>query len=253
MPSSKIALLTPNGPNGKLERRGPRMDRQESREIPVQNGYRSIDDPGYGVVMSVFDSTPCTSKMLPFFQHEFMMVLDGSVTIIEPDGRETTVSAGGCFIFPRGCVRQWKQTEYFRKYAVGFNDALWQESTNPAALRWVLIDPNGPLEASGGPPAGSLLGPTPVQHERRWFADPTGQMTVRVWDTTACHRKRSTTQAHEWTHVLDGSVTLTDEAGMAHHFKKGDTFVVARGTVHDWRCPGYFRAIHCAFQPKAVS
>ena len=53
----------------------------------------------------------------------------------------------------------------------------------------------------------------PVQHERRWFADPTGQMTVRVWDTTACHREPSTAQAYEWTHVLDGSVTLTDEAG----------------------------------------
>jgi hypothetical protein len=68
MLSSKIALLTPDGPNGKLERRGPaRMDRQKGREVPVQNGYRSIDDPGYGVVMSVWDSTPCTSKMLPFF------------------------------------------------------------------------------------------------------------------------------------------------------------------------------------------
>ena len=159
MPSSKIALLTPNGPNAKLERRGPRMDRQEIREVPVQNGYRWINDPGDGVVMSVFDSTPCTSKMLPFFQHEFMMVLDGSVTIVEPDGRETTVSAGGCFISPRGRLRQWKQAEYFRKYAVGFNDASWQEPANPVALQWVLVDPNGPLEASGGPPAVSLLGP----------------------------------------------------------------------------------------------
>lgn len=181
MPSNNIALLTPDGSNGKLERRGPpQMDRLESHEVPVQNGYRWVDDTEYGVVMSAWDSTPSTSKMLPFFQHEFMMVLDGSVTVVEPDGRETTVRAGGCFVFPRGCVRQWKQTEYFRKYAVGFNDASWQVPADPGALRWVLIDLNGPLEATGHPPAGWLLGPTPIQHERRWFTDPTGQMTVRV-------------------------------------------------------------------------
>ena len=160
-------------------------------------------------------------------------------------------AAASCF---RGVsVRQWKQTEYFRKFAVGFNDASWEEPTDPAALRWVLIDPDRALEAASGPAAGSLLDPTPVQHERRWFADPTGQMTVRVWDTTACHCKPGTALAHEWTHVLDGSVTLTDDAGVAHHFKKGDTFVVARGTVHDWQCPGYFRAINCAFRPKAAA
>ena len=120
MPSSNIALLTPDGPNGKLERCGrPRMDRLESREVPIQNGYRWIDDTEYGVVMSAWNSTPATSEMLPFFQHELMLVVDGSVTIIEPDGRETTVRAGGCFVFPQGCVRQWKQTtEYFRKFAV---------------------------------------------------------------------------------------------------------------------------------------
>ena len=254
MPSSNIALLTPDGPNGKLERRGPPdMHRQESREVPVQNGYRWINDTEHGVVMSVWDSTPATSQMLPFFQHELMLVVDGSVTIVEPNGCETTVRADGCFVFPRGCVRQWKQTEYFRKFAVGFNDASWEEAADPAALQWVLIDPDGLLEAVAEPPAGSLLGPTPIQHERWWFADPTGQMTVRVWDTTACHRKPSATQAHEWTHVLDGSVMLTDDAGIAHHFKKGDTFVVARGTVHDWQCPSYFRAIHCAFRPKAAA
>jgi uncharacterized cupin superfamily protein len=252
MPSSKIALLTPDGPNGKLERREPTMDRLESREVPTQNGYRWIHDAEHGVAVATWDSTPNTSKMLPFFQHELMWVRDGSVTIVEPDGRETTVRAGGCFVFPRGCVRQWKQTEYFRKFAMGFNDASWKEPADPASLRWVLIDPDGALEPASGPAADSLLGPPPIQHERRWFVDPTGQMTVRVWDTTACHCKTGTAEAHEWTHVLAGTVTLIDHARMAHHFNQGDTFVVARGAVHDWQCPGYFRAIHCAFQPKAT-
>ena len=59
MLSSNIALLTPDGPNGKLELRAPaRLDRLESREIPVQNGYRWIDDTEHGVAMTAWDFDP---------------------------------------------------------------------------------------------------------------------------------------------------------------------------------------------------
>src|SRR5208282_1264596 len=100
----------------------------------------------------------------------------------------------------------WKQAEYFRKYAVGFRDASWQQPADPATLRCIRLDPNGPLDATAGPPAEALLGSAPIQHEHRWFSDPTGQLTVRVWDTTACHCKPKAALAHEWTHILEGSV-----------------------------------------------
>lgn len=83
-------------------------------------------------------------------------------------------------MFPQSCVRQWKQTEYFRKFAVGFRDALWQEPADPVDLRVVRLDLNGPLAESAGPPAETLLSPPPIQRERQWFADPTRQMTVRL-------------------------------------------------------------------------
>ena len=67
MPSSNIALLTPDGPNGKLERCGPpRMDRLESCEVPIQNGYRWIDDTEYGVVMSAWIRPPPHRKCFHF-------------------------------------------------------------------------------------------------------------------------------------------------------------------------------------------
>jgi uncharacterized cupin superfamily protein len=254
MLATTIALLEPNGPQGKLERRASTPpEKLEGGEPPIHNGYRWIDDTEHGISMSVWDSTPFTTKTLPFFQHEFMTVLDGSVTVVEPGDQESTFRAGDCFIFPRGCVRQWRQTEYFRKFAVGFRDSSWQEPADPAALRVVRLDLNGPLEATAGPPPVTLLSPRPTQHEHQWFADPTRQMTVSVWDTTACHCKPRAAQAHEWMHVLAGSVTLTDAAGVIYHFKKGDTFVVSLGTVYGWQCPGYFRAIRCAFQPCAAA
>lgn len=254
MLAATIVLLRPDGPQGKLERReSTPADRLESGEPPIHHGYQWIDDIEHGISMSVWDSTPFTTKTLPFFQHEFMMVLDGSVPVVEPGDRESTFQTGDCFIFPRGCVRQWKQTEYFRKFAVGFRDSSWREPSDPADLRVVQLHPNGPLAENAGPPAEILLSLPPTQHEHLWFADPTGQMTVSVWDTTACHCKPRTAQAHEWTHVLAGSITLTDAAGFIFHFKRGDTFVVSLGTIYGWQCAGYFRAVRCAFQPRALA
>ena len=50
-----------------------------------------------------------------------------------------------------------------------------------------------------------------------------------------------------------GSITLTDAAGFIFHFKRGDTFVVSLGTIYGWQCAGYFRAVRCAFQPRALA
>jgi uncharacterized protein len=54
-------------------------------------------------------------------------------------------------------------------------------------------------------------------------------------------------------HILEGSVTLTDGAGMAHRFHAGDTFFVPMGTACDWECTQDLRKIYCIFQPKAVA
>jgi uncharacterized cupin superfamily protein len=257
MPPGNISLLTPDGPHGTLERRpnGPR-DVFESGESPLVRGYRWIDDPERGMFMSTWDATPSTPyvlKPLSFPNHELMLVIDGSVTIVEPGNRETTFRAGDCFIFPQGCVLQWKLNEYFRKYAVGFKNPDWQQPADRAATRCIPLSPGCELAAITELPAEAFIGTIPVQHARQVFADPTGQFTVRIWDTTACQRKPSAAESHEWTHVLDGSITLSDAAGVAHHFEKGDTFVVSLGTLYGWECPGYFRAIHSTLQPKAAA
>jgi uncharacterized cupin superfamily protein len=249
MPSN-IILLQPNGPNGKLEHREPPSpDLVESGERLVQNGYRWLNDTEHGMFMGAWDSTPAIMKSRPFPHHEFMLVLDGSVTIVEPGGHERVFHSGDCFVFPQGSIRQWKQTEYFRKYAVGLRDASWQQPADPNSLRYVPIELDASLERVPALSKEAVESPLPIQHQRKWFADPTGQMNVRVWDSTASQSKPEITHAHEWIHVLEGSVTLTETAGAEHHFKRGDTFIVKLGTIYSWKCPGYFRAIHCTLQP----
>ena len=256
MPPSNISLLTPNGPHGMLELRpnGP-LDHFESGEAPMIRGYRWVDDRERGMFMSVWDCTPSTPyvlKPLPFHNHELFLLIDGSVTIVAPGNKEQTFSAGDCFVIPQGCMLQWKANEYWRKYAVGFRELNWQQPANPSELHYIPLHPDPELPAVAGLPADLFIGPVPVQHDRQIFTDPTRQFAVRIWDTTSCKHKPSAAHSHEWTHVIDGSITLTDADGTTRHFTKGDTFVVSLGTVCGWECPGFFRAIHSTLRPKAL-
>ena len=61
-----------------------------------------------------------------------------------------------------------------------------------------------------------------LQHSSAWFTDASGQFSVGVWDTTAYRRKPMTSACHEWMHIVEGSVTLTDAEGQAHCFVAGD-------------------------------
>jgi uncharacterized cupin superfamily protein len=256
MPPSNISLLTPNGAHGTLEcRPNVPLDSLESGDTPVIRGYRWVDDPEQGMFMSVWDCTPSTPyvmKPFPFHNHELFLLIDGSVTIVAPGNHETTFRTGDCFVIPQGCMLQLKASEYWRKYAVGIRELNRQQPIDPSELQCIPLHPDRELPVVAWLAADLFIGPSPVQHERQIFVDPTGQFTVCIWDTTACKCKPSAAHSHEWTHVLDGSITLTDAAGAAHHFKKGDTFVVSLGTVYGWECAGFFRAIHSTLQPKAA-
>ena len=250
MPLSNIVLLNPDGPKGKLEPRPFPMELLASGPPPIQNGYRYIEDIQRDLRMSVWDSTPFTSNFHLHPANELFLVIDGSVTIIEAADRQSTFNAGDIFIIPQNLNFQWKQPVYFRKYAVNFRNASQQEATNATALKVVRLDPSGRLRETDGSSVVSVLSHVAVQHERRWFSDPTGQLTVSVWDTTACNSEPRRSQAHEWVYILDGSVTLTDATGDAQYFKMGDTFVAPLGTVRGWQCHSYLRVAYCAFHPK---
>jgi uncharacterized cupin superfamily protein len=256
MVPSNISLLTPNGPHGTLEHRpNSPPDYYESGKAPMVRGYRWVDDPERGMFMSVWEATPSVPyvlKPLPFHNNELFLLIDGSVTIVAPGKKETTFRAGDCFVIPQGCVLRWKVNEYWRKYAVGIKQFDWQPPANPSELDYIHLHPEPELPRVAGLTTEPLIGSPPVQHERQIFTDPTGQFVVRIWDTTASKHNPSAANAHEWTHILDGSITLTDSDGTAHHFTRGDTFVVLLGTVYGWECPGFFRAVHSTLQPKAA-
>jgi len=248
--TSTIVRFAPKGPTGKLERLDDFPASILESDQPTQHGHSYLNDSGHGFVAGVWDCTPFTTRLLPYSCNEFVLILEGSVTIVEPYGRETTIHSGESFVIPQGLNCQWKQTGYLRKYYVIFEEASGRQFVDHAALRVVRPDPKGSLEKSSPPPAELLLSPAPVQHAHEWFADATGQWAIGVWDTTAYRRKLMPSPHHELMHILEGSVHLTDEAGKTHSFATGDTFLIPRGTVCDWQCSEYLRKIYCTFQPR---
>ena len=147
--------------------------------------------------------------------NEFMIVLEGAVTIVDARDRAVTIKAGESFLIPKGLPCVWRQDGYMRKFFVIFDDA----SGNAA----------GPGGAGGAAPRSAgraerpatarrrscWRAPAPTQHDKQYFADLTAQWTVGVWDSTAYHRKTISFPRHELMHILEGEVTLTEEGGPA--------------------------------------
>ena len=253
MTSASILRFEPKGPATALAR-WPEIAADELESgTPVQHGHEYLNDAERGLTAGVWDCTAFTSKMGPYPVNEFMILLEGAVTIVEENGRRTTVRAGESFILPKGLRCQWLQTGYVRKYYVIFNDASELTPENPATLGVLRPEPKGELAPSSPPGADMLLSAVPRQWTHEWFKDMTGQWTVGVWQTTPYHRKQIPFPRHELMHILEGAVTLTDGAGVAHRFAAGDTFFVPMGALCDWKSTVDLRKIYCIFQPKAVA
>ena len=249
MLTNGIIRFAPGGPTGDLERLDdfPASILESGR--PIQHGHAYFDDSKHGFTAGVWDCTPFTTTLRPYPFNEFMLILEGSVTIVEPGRRETTIQSGEAFAIPQGLNCQWKQTVYLRKYYVVFESASESQVVDQTALGVVRPDPQAKLTTSSPPPTELLLSPVPTQHAHEWFADPTGQWAVGVWDTSACRGKPMPFPHHELMHIFQGSVELTDGAAKKHHFAAGDTLFIPRGTVCDWHCSGYLRKIYCIFRP----
>jgi len=216
---------------------------------PKQRGHLYIDDKERGLQAGVWDCTAMTAQIGPYSVDEFMLLLEGAVEIVLPDGSFTRVEAGQSFVIPKGLVCQWRQPGYVKKFFVILETPDKAKSRSADGLRVVLPDTGAALAPSAGPKPEALLSGNPVQHTREFFRDAGGKLTVGVWDTTAYHRKTIPFPRHELMCLLEGEVTITGPRGQAQTFKAGDSFFVPYGAVTDWNCGGYLKKIFVIYQP----
>ncbi len=224
---------------------------------PVQRGHLYVNEPSIGLSAGIWDCTPFIGVMETYPVTEFMLLLEGSLTIIEPSGKSTVIKAGESFILPKGLICKWHQPDYVRKFFV-----ILDNSKIPAEqgdkLRVIKLD-HGlvPHTVTASPPADILIGTVPQQRGQDVFVDASGQLSIGIWDTTSYHRIPVPFPRYELMHFLDGSVSMTiaPEAGDAaqrHLFQAGDTMFITKGTKADFKVESdYLRKIYVIFIPAA--
>ncbi len=216
---------------------------------PVQSGHNYFTDDTGTLTSGVWHCTPFTEKPSPYGVNEFMLVLDGSVTIVHDNGDEQTIKAGQSFIIPKGTPCSWKQTEDIRKFYVIFDDPSG-EALGEGGLKVRRPDPADDLAPVSEQDTSRYVGDVPEQTIKVYFQDATEQMTVGMWTTTEMHTKPAPFPRNELMHILEGEVTLTDDKGNQTTYKAGDTFMVPKGITYQWDSTGHVKKIFCIFQPK---
>jgi uncharacterized cupin superfamily protein len=207
-------------------------------------GHRWFEDKSLGFSVGVWEAGPNLGRWMNWPVHEFMVILEGEVVMVEED-RETVIKAGESFFIPKGRRCIWNQSEYAKKFMVLCDD---RSTGHPLGI--FKIDPKVPLQPSTPPTADMLLSAIPTQKAHEYFSNSTGELTVGVWETTGYHRKLLNFPRHELMHLLEGSVTFTDDKGKSQTFGAGDTFFVPKGTPNSWKSEGTLRKIYCIFQPN---
>jgi uncharacterized cupin superfamily protein len=239
--------IIPVDPAAVLEDWPPFSEAEIASGARAQKGLVLFEDKARGLSVGLWEMEANESHELVYPINEFMLLLEGEV-LIEVAGRRTRVGPGQSFYLPKGLRGRWIQPGRVRKIFVTFDDAGGVAVPDP--LKMFLVDPKVSLAPSAPPSADVLLSPVPTQHTCDVFEDASGQLSIGVWDTTGYRRKLIDFPRHELMHLIEGSVTFTDDAGRTQTFRAGDTFFVPLGTPNAWASEGYLRKIFVIFQPR---
>lgn len=102
-------------------------------------------------------------------------------------------------------------------------------------LQVIRFDPAVALERWPSAPVANLVAGEPVAHGRYHLQDEANGLTAGVWHSTPFTSKVVPYRVNEFMHLLQGSVTFEYPDGTADTFKAGDSFIVPKGTVRNWK------------------
>jgi uncharacterized cupin superfamily protein len=217
---------------------------------PKQRGRYCFNAPDIGLSAGVWDCTAFAAKMGPYSVDEFMMLLEGSVTITEAGGHVTRVEAGESFIIPRGLECAWTQEGHVRKIFVIYENPDIALPGKPAAEHVIKLDLAAALSPCGGPDPMLLDGPEPHCAERVAYADASGQFTVGLWSATPYDRKATPFGRYELMHFLEGQAELHDGGTSGQTFQSGETIFVPKGAPVGWRSKRHVKKIFAILAPN---
>jgi uncharacterized cupin superfamily protein len=214
---------------------------------PIQHGHEYFSTAEGRITSGVWDCTAHQLKPGPYEADEFMIVLEGSILIVDNAGNTETFVAGESFIIPKGLNCSWKQTEYTRKFYVIHDDASTRSSENLSTIR---ADLSQVLPAVTAHDESLYMSDIPEMGLLSLFRDPSGQFEVGIWDCSPMKRVPATIARSELMHILEGSGSITNADGVVFNFSAGDTFMVPIGMGYQWQNDEYVKKLFCSYTPK---
>lgn len=208
---------------------------------PVQRGHIYDEEPATGYLVGVWDCTAFTTPVEPYSVDEFMLLLEGSIVMILPDGTEVEVGPGKAFVIPKGFACQWRQPGYVRKFFM-ILDRQEPATGDNASLSRITVP-----RLAAPPPAGGVGG-GPVEHVETWFANADGRMSVVVRTRAAMTINEAPAAANALVHVLAGQVDLISGGERTSH-APGATFYVRKGTSVGWTLAEGTRTLEARYAP----
>lgn len=249
MTSARLMRLFPHAGGDGLDDWGEIPAADLVSGSPKQRGRYCFNAPDIGLSAGVWDCTAFEGRMSPYSVDEFMLLLEGSVTVTEANGRVTRVEAGESFIIPRGLECAWKQDGYVRKIFVIYENPAAPVPKKPAADHVIKLDPGAKLEPCAGPDPAMLNGPEPRCTEHVAYTDASGQLTIGLWSATPYDRKAAPFGRYELMHFLEGQVELHDGGASGQAFQAGETIFAPRGVPLGWRNTSDVRKIFVILMP----
>lgn len=235
MISARLMRMFPHAGGDGLEDWGGFPAEDLVSGLPQQRGRYYFNAPEIGLSAGVWDCNAFEMKVGPYPFDEFMILLEGSVTVTEANGQVTRIVAGERFIIPRGLECAWKQDGYVRKIFVIYENPTLKVPAKPAAEHVIKLDLKAAMSPCGGPDPALLNGPEPRCAEHVVYSDASGQLTIGLWSATPYDRKATPFGRYELMHFLEGQVDLHDGGTSGQAFQAGETIFVPKGVPLGWR------------------
>jgi uncharacterized cupin superfamily protein len=245
MASTGIARLYREGPPGQPLVRLDLDPADFQSDLPEQHWHVVYENADQGMTVGVWTTTDMQEAFGPYPGDEFMILLEGDVSILDADGAATIAREGEAFLVHNTSPVSWKQEGFCRKF-------------------FVIYDPPG---AGGEPKHGVVLLDRDALVTRLEDADPSaagtefahrtatdfvsadGRMTSGLSDATGTDVTDHVLQSHKMIWMVSGEARLAEGGSEPMILKPGDVVFIPAGTVCSWACAGEGMFVHCTVQP----
>jgi uncharacterized cupin superfamily protein len=212
-------------------------------DVPQQAWHLTHCDEAAGRYVGVWTTTPMQEAFGPYPGDEFMVILEGQVTMIDANGEETLIKAGQAFCVHNATPVSWKQFGECRKFFV------------------ISADPDAEVPADGVPEPGvvvfdveNLAGAPSVQsmpvigasgRHAQLYQNAAATMRAGLFEAPACRASNPALGAHTLVHMVAGSLRVAGQGGEPLALSAGQAVYLPRGAALTWHADAPFTAYYC--------